>query len=329
MKSVLNNFAESVFRFEKSTPSHISVRIFGIKFNFLRPKIKKERTNIARFHNKYTNPTQIPKAEGGLRLVQLADTKLLEVFDSICSENGISYWMDFGTLLGAIRHQGFIPWDDDLDIGMTRDNYEKTVSLFKTNSEKYSDLELVWENNGKNKCFVKIKHKKSDNLFIDIFPYDFYYKKLDDTEKTELSQKISAAQKFSILEKSKNIENVYKNFRQITANKILENKPVDIDAEPCLYMGIDYPHQWKNKVYDWDMIFPLKRIQFEGKEFLAPNKSDEVLSSIYGDYMQLPKDTYPRHASYLDMNYEERKFLQDFVGAADSEDIELKEAVNV
>jgi len=53
--------------------------------------------------------------------------KLLLAFDKICQENQLTYWLDHGTLLGAVRHQGFIPWDDDLDVSMPREDYEKLV----------------------------------------------------------------------------------------------------------------------------------------------------------------------------------------------------------
>ena len=78
-------------------------------------------------------------------------------------------------------------------------------------------------------------------------------------------------------------------------------------------MGVDFPHSWKNKVYDWDCIFPLKKIQFEDKEFFAPNNPDSVLKSIYGNYMSIPKNSYPRHSDYLDINQDEKKILEDIV----------------
>ncbi len=313
MNKIIKEISGSFFKREKSTPSHYAVSILGIKIKCLRPEIRKERSNISKFYSSFESIEQIPKADGGLRLIQLANTKLLELFDRFCSENAISYWMDFGTLLGAIRHKGFIPWDDDLDIGMTRNNYEKIIELFSDKKMENSDLELVYENNYVNKCFIKIKHKNSDNLFIDIFPYDFYYKKLNSDEKSELSSKIAEVRKPKVFQRFKNNDDIREHFKRIIDTKLLCNKGVNLDETPAIMMGVDFPHAWKNKVYDWDSLFPLKRIVFEGKYFYAPNKPEVVLKSIYGDYMKMPKDPYPRHSKYLNMTESEKFFLEELV----------------
>ena len=64
-----------------------------------------------------------------LRKVQLAQLEIAKEFKRICDENQLQYFMDSGTLLGAVRHKGFIPWDDDMDFGMMRDQYEKLLSV--------------------------------------------------------------------------------------------------------------------------------------------------------------------------------------------------------
>lgn len=68
-----------------------------------------------------------------LRNVQLIQLEIAKEVKRICEQNNISYFMDGGTLLGAVRHKGFIPWDDDLDFGFTRDNYEKFIATAKKN----------------------------------------------------------------------------------------------------------------------------------------------------------------------------------------------------
>jgi len=72
-------------------------------------------------------PDNRDKMEPGLRQCQLIMLRMLKILDYLCAKHDVSYFLNGGTLLGAIRHQGFIPWDDDLDIGMTRNNYEKFV----------------------------------------------------------------------------------------------------------------------------------------------------------------------------------------------------------
>ena len=302
-----------LFKKEKSTPSHITFRIFGIRISYLKPSIKSERKQIAQYYQSFENASLIPPAEGNLRVIQKANVKILEMFDSICRESNLSYWIDFGTLLGAIRHKGFIPWDDDIDLGMPRQDYEKLIELYANGFPQNPDLKLEFENNGKNKCFVKISHKKSENLFLDIFPYDFYYSKLTEEEKQNLSQTIVDERKPKPFSSDSSTDAMREYFKKITTERILENKEIDKNIEPALFMGIDFPHSWKNKVYDWENFFPLKEILFENKKFLAPNMPEKVLESIYGDYMKIPKNSYPRHSSYADINQEEEKFLKSLI----------------
>ena len=216
----LTNF---IYSKEKSTPSHISFRLFGIKMNFLKPSIKKERKKFAEYYQSFENASLIPPAEGNLRLIQKANSELLRVFNDICKENNIQYWIDFGTLLGAVRHKGFIPWDDDIDLGMIREDYEKLIELFQEGKINNPDLELEFENNKKNKCFVKIQHKKSENLFLDIFPYDLYHSKLSQDEKKNLSEKISNLKVSKLLDKQKHDKNMRASFKRITKEQILDN----------------------------------------------------------------------------------------------------------
>lgn len=301
-----------IFKIEKTIPSHISFKIFGIKINYLKHSIKKERKKIAKYYQSFKDVTTIPKATGNLRLIQKANMSFLKIFDDICKENNLKYWIDFGTLLGAIRHKGFIPWDDDIDIGMIRDDYEKLIEIFSNNLNKYPQFELIFENNKRNKCFIKFVCKTTQNLFIDIFPYDYYFKNLNEEEKIALSQKIDKIRKTKLNKKFNTIDKTRNNFKKVTEEFILENNSIDKN-NGAIFMGIDFPHNHKNKVIDWDMIFPLKNIKFEDSEFLAPNKPEKVLETLFGNYMKLSKDSYPRHSNYAYISEEEKALLENFI----------------
>lgn len=308
MKNLLN----FIFELKKTTPSHISFRILGIKFNYLKQSIKKERKEISKYYKTFKDASLIPKAEGNLRLIQEANMAFLKMFDKMCKENDLKYWIDFGTLLGAIRHKGFIPWDDDIDIAMIREDYEKLIEKFSDGFDKYPELKLVFENNKKNKCFIKLACNSTQNLFIDIFPYDFYYKNLNDEEKTVLTQKIISIRKSKLNKKFKTVEKIRDYFKKITKEFILENQDAN-NQNGAIFMGIDFPHNHKIMAMDYDVIFPLKYIEFENTEFLAPNKPKKVLEALFGNYMKIPKDSYPRHSDYTHISNEEKILLENFI----------------
>lgn len=293
-----------LFSLEKDASSHATLIIFGIKFHFLRPDFRKRQEE---YKKQYSDVADIPCATGNLRMVQLANLELLKQFDDICKKNDIHYWLDFGTLLGAKRHHGFIPWDDDIDVGMARDDYEKFIRMFSGGFESHPDLYYFFSDKArtKYKCFIKVCHKKTNNLFIDIFPYD-YAPKMSAEEKVLFSQKISKQQEKNYFKDFKAPEAIRKYLKERTLKNLADGK-----SRGSLFWGLDYPHRWVNKVYDYEQIFPLGEIEFEGAKFPAPNNVHEVLTSIYGDYMSIPKDVYPRHSAY-NLAGEELDFIQRY-----------------
>lgn len=290
----------------EDSANHITLIIFGIKLHILYPDEHARRKYYYKQY-KLKNIADIPKAEGNLRSIQLANLSLLKQFDKLCKDNNINYWIDFGTLLGAKRHKGFIPWDDDIDVGMPRDDYEKFIELFYSKIEKYPDLYCTFSCNGRNKCFIKIRHKKSKILFIDIFPYD-YAPKMTDKEKVIFSKKIAKLVKRNIFIYFKTPAETRTHLKKLTAQKLIHT-----NSKGSLFWGLDFPHKWTNKVYDYEQIFPLQEIEFEGALFPAPARPDEVLTSIYGDYMSIPDDTYPRHSKY-NLNDEELTLINSLAG---------------
>ena len=149
------------------------------------------------FLNYTVDITKLPPAKGKMRALQLADSEILRIFDEVCQKHNLQYWLDFGTLLGAVRHQGFIPWDDDMDVAMPRESYNL---LFDILEEEFNGTELhfygkygtfmKWDN------FIRISYRGT-YLNLDIFPYDFYYKPLKtDEEKQHLAQKMIAGREY-------------------------------------------------------------------------------------------------------------------------------------
>ena len=143
-----------IFKKETGNASHNSFRIFGIKFRLLKSQIAKERKKFAQYYTSFDNVREIPKAQGNIREIQKAYCGFLKTFDKICQENNLKYWIDFGTLLGAIRHDGFIPWDDDVDLSMPREDYEKLIEKLSNGLDTYPNIEIFFENNNTLSLFI-------------------------------------------------------------------------------------------------------------------------------------------------------------------------------
>ena len=164
-------------------------RLIGI------PEIEEKIDALHFFINKEFDIGAFPKADGELRKLQLADSFLLAIVDQICRANGFEYWLDAGTLLGAHRHQGFIPWDDDVDIGMMRDTYEIIRPILKEELGKYGIIaeERMDEPNGR----IGIGyHHEQTGIWIDLFPFDYTTVPPDDPQKVnDIKKRIKEFQK--------------------------------------------------------------------------------------------------------------------------------------
>ena len=291
----------------------ITITFAGLTIRIPRLSILIDRKKNVGYYRSFASAAEIPQAEGYLRLIQKANAVLLKDFDDICTKHNFKYWLDFGTLLGAVRHKGFIPWDDDVDVSMARDDYERFTTEFKNGFPNHPDLELAVGFNKKNKRLVKLKHKALPFTGIDIFPYDYYHSKLTETEKKSLSQNIAKHTGKRLFTVFNNDEALKAHFRKITAEFILNGAAGNPKKAPAIFMAIDFPHKWKNKVYDYENIFPLQRIEFEKYNFAAPQDAHKVLTSIYGNYMEIPQDAYPRHTAYSDITEEQIKELEKYI----------------
>ncbi len=147
---------------------------------------------ISRFYNFFKcsiDISSMPPATGFLREKQLASLKILKIVAEFCKKEKITYWLEFGTLLGALRHKGFIPWDDDIDIGMLRDDFERFVDLFNQKNTN-EDIEAIWFYHGDEYNLLKVQHKKIDGVWVDIFVRDLGYIPLTFEEKLAHTEEI-------------------------------------------------------------------------------------------------------------------------------------------
>jgi lipopolysaccharide cholinephosphotransferase len=233
-------------------------------------------------------PDDREKGETTLRQCQLVMLRMLKILDFLCNKYNIDYFLTGGTLLGAIRHEGFIPWDDDIDVGMTRENFEKFVlyavpelpgDIFfqdpetdkfypKTSNvdarlrDKYSSYTLLSKD-------IQQSHQ---GLMLDIFVYDRSF----------------FPHNFFVITLNKILKAAFKDNRKRA--KVLKwiEKWVPL---PMVYCSNFMQHYGELKAGTYvkpEEIATLIRTKFEDMQAIIPAKYDTYLRRQYKDYLQLP-----------------------------------------
>ncbi|MDR1556949.1 MAG: LicD family protein [Tannerellaceae bacterium] len=271
-------------------------------------------------------PDNRSEGETVLRQAQLVLLRMLKIIDFICRKHNIRYWLCSGTLLGAVRHKGFIPWDDDLDISMLREDYERFIKIAGT--EFPHDMMLQTRETDPHYHYLplpcKVRDKKSfilspghedehaeKGLFLDIFPADRYplnplvfcWERLAKAYNKFIClclDSVNFADE-SVIRKFLSFFHPIFHFLVVHylkfARKMIErNKGL---GTAC-YIGHGFDTLW-NRYFKYDDIYPLIEIPFEDASFFAPHTPDIYLRTIYGpDYMTLPpEDKRTQHASVI------------------------------
>ncbi|RSK10111.1 LicD family protein [Streptococcus oralis] len=234
---------------------------------------------------------------------------ILDFIDSFCKEHGINYCINYGTLIGAIRHKGFIPWDDDIDLSMTRENYEKFIQLFSEKQSRYKLLSLETDDQYFNN-FIKIvdpttkiidtRNTKTydSGVFIDIFPMDTF----NDSKVVDICYKLES---FKLLSFSKHKNIVYGDSKlkdlirtlfwlllrpvspRFFANQI-EKQIQKYRVENGEYIAFIPSKAKEKEIFPRDMFDELIETPFEHLVLPAPKHFDAVLKQFYDDYMTVP-----------------------------------------
>lgn len=233
-----------------------------------------------------------------LRKLQLRMLDMLVYFDRFCREHDIKYWLSSGTMLGAVRHKGFIPWDDDMDIEMLPEDYKKLASLRKSfDNDRFvlqdhvSDEEYISPSPKIRDLHSEIKEihnrdlgYKYKGVFIDIFirePSTFVNTRLSHIWMYG-TYAITSHKHGLIRRLTKDFSYGFMHGVLFPVLRFSNRKLADKNGLRCSLGAGFY------SCVDADKIFPLKEYEFEGHTFWGPGDYDHYLKTLFGDYMQLP-----------------------------------------
>ncbi|MDD7913385.1 LicD family protein [Polaribacter ponticola] len=261
--------------------------------------------------------------------------EIIEYFDAFCKENSITYYLMGGTALGAIRHKGFIPWDDDLDVFMTFDNYQKFLLVAKNNLN--ADYYLQEENTKEWPMFFS-KLRLNGTTFIE-----------EDTKYRDMHQGFY----IDIMCLNKTSKNLFLRKLQFLAARIITAKTVSkkgyITDNKIKKIGMkffsviitsriekkltSYIRRFNEKKMDYvghffgrakfpNTSFPIhylgkpKNVKFETLVLPVPEKVEKYLILRYGEkFMEMPdektKSLYPQHAAIVDLNVDYKDFIKN------------------
>ncbi len=247
--------------------------------------------------------SKLPPAHGYLRLTQQMNIKLLAAFTKFCDLNGIENFLIGGAIIGKLRHNGLIPWDDDIDIAIPDPHWHKLVDILR-NTELGDDYCIYF---GTRWNMLKICHMPT-GLFVDIFRFSLLDSDITFDNHQEYTNRKHA---YSVAHTQMGL-NLYRKhavdifpgdtFEQKNAkiDKILEhvrkeedlfNKHVLAGQQPQTGCGLAHfsADSKPNEVFPYAVIYPLKKIEFEGYEFSFPNNLDDYAYIVWGDIWCFPE----------------------------------------
>lgn len=243
-----------------------------------------------------------------VRDLQNALLGVLEDFDCLCNDYNLQYSLAAGTLLGAVRHKGFIPWDDDMDLFMPRESFDKLMciddaDLTKRGYTLQRPFTRTWPSGyGKicknNTTYIEnYQYKNKDQhhgIFVDIIPVDnlsdnIFLQKLQWVSYRIITAKALANRGYSTKSFGKKIAMALaKGLPSNALNKIVINSKEKTSKKVHCFFGV--AHYFERNVFPREIFEHYVRIEFEGEKFPVMEKYRDVLTTQYGDYMKLPPE---------------------------------------
>lgn len=264
--------------------------------------------------------------------VNLLHNRLLDMaktFHRICIDNNLHYYMLGGTMLGAARHKGFIPWDDDMDFGMPREDYEKFICFSTKLLPQHYELMFYRNTDNSPMHYIKLIDNRTtlveasytnyvEGLYIDIFPLDGAGdgSPLDVLRTKRIIWKQQLIINHCLTREMVGLRKVLKKYAQMrnlnnlhaSIEKLMTAKKLSESTMIANYLGA-----WAEKeIMPKEIMGTPKLYRFEDTEFYGSNNSDGYLTSLYGDYMKLPpkeKQVFKHNYHYLNFDLPYREYL--------------------
>ena len=255
---------------------------------------------------------------------------LMQSIHDYCEKNNIKYTLAFGSLLGAVRHKGFIPWDDDIDIEMLREDYDRFINSYYDEEHPFYKVNDVTTDMEYDIPFAKISdertifyentNSKDVGIYIDVFPIDNLF---DDKESCvaymkKVYREIKIPRNVKYLRWDKH-RNWYKNIFYYLLKPLLIGKSTRSFAEKLIKKGIFHKNietkyvglvcdGFKNlhSIVERSMFEEVVNMEFEDRSFKGIKRYDEYLTNEYGDYMTPPKN--PCNHGITENSYWKDKF---------------------
>ena len=287
------------------------------KFESKEKKIKnyyKKSYHTYQFLKNIADTKTLKPCKGELREYQLKLLDFAKNWFEDFEKNDVKYFLTSGNLLGAYRNKGFIPWDDDIDIGMIRDDFDKLIEYLRKNCLEVDVSEISYTK--RNRSFVinefikKNPNKMSFAIFpthlqilqgdsmknlmtLDIHPYDYYS---DDYTEEEIKKDIN------LIKRQKTKIDNFAELNKFLKELRLSNNKIGVKSNK-IYYGYDNYDITFIPFTDWyrvDDILPIKKVDYENTQCCVPNKPEKSLLINYGnDYMSMPKEIiFNSHIGY-------------------------------
>lgn len=260
--------------------------------------------------------------QAGFDEIRSIQFEILKAVAEFCDANGVQYFLTGGTLLGAVRHQGFIPWDDDIDIAMPRPDYNRFLTLSQGRLGSRYDVSVLENNPAHSRLFMRVmdnrtlyvhkyyRRKYRTGLGIDVFPMDGVPERKEECEAyfreiRKLNRQFALAQSAPF--KSTNfVRAVFKTAAMIPASVMGRERPYrkimrlvsEYPYEASRRVGITTGVYFEKEILEKADIYPAADLPFEGHMFHVPACYEMYLTQLYGDYRKLPgvEDQKPKHA---------------------------------